>query len=51
MTMLDREQLLKALEELEKELAEQKVRAEIFFLLWVERQWPLPTTREGQRQT
>ena len=32
MTMLDREQLLKALEELEKELAEQKVRAELFIV-------------------
>ena len=30
MTMLDREQLLKALEELEKELAQQEVRAELF---------------------
>ena len=32
MTMLDREQLLKALEELEKELAQQKVRAELFIV-------------------
>jgi len=32
MTMLDREQLLKALEELEKELAEQKVRVELFIV-------------------